>query len=525
MANVQITDSASLTPTALTSGVVQVPLTLHGIDNHLNPGDQVTETPTPVQNSVSMTEGQATVSGQSMLFDTGAQVTLISTATARALGLDLAHPSFSTSVQGVGGSIQVPGYTLDELDLPTKDGSLLRFTHPSVYVLNVDGFDGVLGMNLFNTASRMLYDATKGSPSVSFTFFTAPETVPSDGSSEASLAALRQLDPVFAATIHGTAVPELGLFSGRISGHVFLDFNQDGQMSSKEPGLSGQTVFLDSNGNGVLDSGEVSTTTDANGFFQFKNLPPGSYAAREVIPSGLTVSVPTSHAVATLPAANGTTTTYDFGVLPLYQDATTAYIADLYGMVLDRAPDIGGYNGWLQYLQQGGTRQQMAAAIWESPEHRGIQVDSFFQTLLHRKPKAAGRTFWVNMMVNGASEVDVQRMIIASTEYQALHPDDLSYLTALFNDLLNRAPGKGISGWQAALASGLSRDTVALSFLTSTERWTKQIDSYYQTFLQRPAQTTDESTWLPLAGRYDKLPETLLGSDEFFTLARRFASA
>ena len=46
-----------------------------------------------------------------------------------------------------------------------------------------------------------------------------------------------------------------------ISGQVFNDFNADGLKDAGEPGQSGWTIYLDADGNGQLDTGETSTTT------------------------------------------------------------------------------------------------------------------------------------------------------------------------------------------------------------------------------------------------------------------------
>ena len=43
---------------------------------------------------------------------------------------------------------------------------------------------------------------------------------------------------------------------------------------SGEPGLAGQTVFLDLNNNGILDSGEPTAITNASGAFSFTGLLP-----------------------------------------------------------------------------------------------------------------------------------------------------------------------------------------------------------------------------------------------------------
>src|SRR5581483_6657516 len=41
---------------------------------------------------------------------------------------------------------------------------------------------------------------------------------------------------------------------GTISGFKWNDQNNNGQWNSGEPGLAGWTIFLDANGNGVLDT-------------------------------------------------------------------------------------------------------------------------------------------------------------------------------------------------------------------------------------------------------------------------------
>ena len=88
---------------------------------------------------------------------------------------------------------------------------------------------------------------------------------------------------------------DLGLFQQfSITGQVFLDSNANGVLDSGETGIQGVTVFLDTNGNGVPDSGEPTTVTDSNGDYTFANLSPGDYKVREVLQPGfeLTTSTP-----------------------------------------------------------------------------------------------------------------------------------------------------------------------------------------------------------------------------------------
>jgi hypothetical protein len=72
-----------------------------------------------------------------------------------------------------------------------------------------------------------------------------------------------------------------------IHGAKWNDLDQDGVWDRPdEPGLAGWTIFLDANGNGVLNDGEVSTVTGEDGSYSFTGLAPGVYAVREVLQSG-----------------------------------------------------------------------------------------------------------------------------------------------------------------------------------------------------------------------------------------------
>jgi hypothetical protein len=60
-------------------------------------------------------------------------------------------------------------------------------------------------------------------------------------------------------------------------------------------GKAGETVYLDANNNHVLDSGELSTTTAANGNYYFSDVPSGFYIIRQILPTGYTQITPTNN--------------------------------------------------------------------------------------------------------------------------------------------------------------------------------------------------------------------------------------
>ncbi|MGN6627656.1 MAG: SdrD B-like domain-containing protein, partial [Tepidisphaeraceae bacterium] len=75
-----------------------------------------------------------------------------------------------------------------------------------------------------------------------------------------------------------------------ISGVLWGDSNANGAIDGTEPMAGGRVVFLDTNGDGKLESGEISTTTDASGHYKFSNLKAGTYKVSRVYPSGYKIS-------------------------------------------------------------------------------------------------------------------------------------------------------------------------------------------------------------------------------------------
>lgn len=72
------------------------------------------------------------------------------------------------------------------------------------------------------------------------------------------------------------------LLPGEIQGLKWHDRNGNGQQDSGEPGIAGWTIYLDQNQNSQLDGGEISTVTDSNGFYSFKDLRFGTYTVAEI---------------------------------------------------------------------------------------------------------------------------------------------------------------------------------------------------------------------------------------------------
>ena len=79
---------------------------------------------------------------------------------------------------------------------------------------------------------------------------------------------------------------------GIISGTIFNDTNGNAIKDSIEAVISGRVVYLDTNKNGKLDTGEPSFTVGADGKYLFV-VAAGTYRVRDVLPAGWRRTLPT----------------------------------------------------------------------------------------------------------------------------------------------------------------------------------------------------------------------------------------
>jgi streptogramin lyase len=204
------------------------------------------------------------------------------------------------------------------------------------------------------------------------------------------------------------------------------------------------------------------------------------------------------------------------------------YLTALYRTVLNRTASPSEMASWEQYLNSlynGATRTQIAAIFWQSPEHRGIQVDSWYQTYLHRTESPAERAGWIAALFqSGMNEVQIEHAFLASPEYQASHQSDSALIDGLYHDVLGRQESQSeLVAWLNLLSSGLTRDQAEIGFLTCWENDIRIVDNYYSTLLGRPADPGGETAWTNLllsgSNTRDEIAEAFLASDEFFARA------
>ena len=194
---------------------------------------------------------------------------------------------------------------------------------------------------------------------------------------------------------------------------------------------------------------------------------------------------------------------------PARFDAITPY----YEQILNRLPDAAGIAAWSSVAQTNGVAA-MVRGIWESPEHRGLEVDAVYQRMLHRVAEPAGRQAWINLFGAGYSEEHVAFAIAASPEYQALHPGSKQLVDAMFNDLL----GRPASAADEAAWLNRSAGAIASGLVSSPEYANGVVGSFYATYLGGGNPTGQAAFVADLTGHrttVTRVAEAIIGSAPF----------
>jgi hypothetical protein len=112
------------------------------------------------------------------------------------------------------------------------------------------------------------------------------------------------------------------------------------------------------------------------------------------------------------------------------------WLENLYRTLLNRQADAGGLAGWLQFLADGGTRDEVVRTFLESGEYRSLAprfgapptseaqalafVDAVYAELLRRDADAHSRSAYAKRLVQDGAYLEMLEEILASDEYYRL---------------------------------------------------------------------------------------------------------
>ena len=196
------------------------------------------------------------------------------------------------------------------------------------------------------------------------------------------------------------------------------------------------------------------------------------------------------------------------------------FVTALYYDVMHRSPSPTEVAAWAGFLNQGHSRDQVAASFVMSGEYRIDLIRQDYETLLGRDPEAGVTTTWLRSMSRGMGEQSLLLNIVSSAEYyQRNGGTNASWVTALYRDVLGRTPDAGpLRVWTRMLDNGVPRGSVAIEFVFSPEQDNRIIASEYETFLGRSPDPGSAIGWLAAfehGTSAEQLLETLVSSTEY----------
>jgi uncharacterized repeat protein (TIGR01451 family) len=177
--------------------------------------------------------------------------------------------------------------TINKVINPTNDTGLfnLTMTGPTNFTKSDQGNGGSTGAQSVDTGSYTVSESADTNTSLGD---YSSQYVCMDGNSQLAAGASTMSASFSVAKDHNVVCTFTNTRFGSITGTKTI-VNSDGSLATNgNTDPSGWTVFLDSNGNGRLDSGELFTTTDGSGNFSFNHLLPDTYSIVEVLTNGWT---------------------------------------------------------------------------------------------------------------------------------------------------------------------------------------------------------------------------------------------
>ena len=181
------------------------------------------------------------------------------------------------------------------------------------------------------------------------------------------------------------------------------------------------------------------------------------------------------------------------GRLVMDENDPAARVTRLYEAGLNRLPDQGGLNFWIDSLQDGQSLSGLAQGFIASPEFQarfggasssnGAFVDQLYLNVLGRAAEQGGRDFWVSSLDRGAaSRAEVLVGISESPENKAGtaalvqagiwdRSEEAAQVARLYDTVFGRLPDtSGLMAWKTALESGSATLLqIADSFTQSAE--------------------------------------------------------
>lgn len=179
----------------------------------------------------------------------------------------------------------------------------------------------------------------------------------------------------------------------------------------------------------------------------------------------------------------------------------TEFVTNLYQTFLNRPPDPGGLSFWIDYLNQGLTRNMLITQFAYSEEYELYMANLFgnwtvrpednlvndlYRGFLNRFPDTAGFNMWLGMMRSAQCQGEqavrdltyqIASAFVRSNEYALRNRSNQEYVEDLYNAILRRgADPAGFTGWVGLLNAGIYTREQFLPFFTNSAEFQFRVD-------------------------------------------------
>jgi Domain of unknown function (DUF4214) len=200
------------------------------------------------------------------------------------------------------------------------------------------------------------------------------------------------------------------------------------------------------------------------------------------------------------------------------------FVAQVYLDLFHQVVDQAGLTYWTSFVDQGVARSTVVFRIERSSSNQfqSIEVQQIYSLFLHRSAEPAALNFGVNFLNSGGTVQQLSAILIGSPEYYLTQGGGTNqgFVEAMYQDALQRPIDPDALAYDVNfLAQGGSRSSLALSVTTSVEADQLFVENAYETYLGRRADPGGLAYYtqsLQTGSICEQVIAALMGSPEFF---------